>query len=109
MRPSCTASLALAICTSLRAAASGSVKWLGSTNFIGSQYHERRQREPPEPASIPPEPTPYVNIRSWPSTALDHTFPHGPSRNIQMPKDGHECPALVLVSVPCPGCGTLHF
>jgi hypothetical protein len=31
-----TASLALAICNSLRAAASGSAKWLGLTNFIGS-------------------------------------------------------------------------
>jgi hypothetical protein len=33
MRPSWTASVALAISASLRAAASGSVKWLGSMNF----------------------------------------------------------------------------
>jgi hypothetical protein len=29
--------LALAICTNLRAVASGSVKWLGDTNFMGLQ------------------------------------------------------------------------
>ena len=34
-RPSWAGSVALAISNSLRAAASGSVKWLGSTNFIG--------------------------------------------------------------------------
>jgi len=33
--PSCTASTELAISISLRAAASGSVKWLGSTYFMG--------------------------------------------------------------------------
>src|SRR5579863_10008537 len=36
MRPSCTASVALAISTSLRAAVSGSANWLGVTNFMGS-------------------------------------------------------------------------
>jgi hypothetical protein len=31
----------------LRAAASGSMKWPGETNFMGLGYHDRRQREPP--------------------------------------------------------------
>jgi hypothetical protein len=46
MRLSWTASTALAICTSLRAAASGSVKWLDSTNFMSRGYHDRRHRQP---------------------------------------------------------------
>lgn len=45
MRPSWTVSAALAISTSLRAAAAGSVKLPGSTNFVRSGGRDRQHRE----------------------------------------------------------------
>src|ERR1700676_4686786 len=44
--PAWSASIPLAISSSLRAAASGSVNLLGATNFMGSAYHDPPHREP---------------------------------------------------------------
>jgi hypothetical protein len=42
--PSCTGSVALAISSSLRAAAAGSASGLGATYFMGSPYPSRARR-----------------------------------------------------------------